>query len=263
MYAKKSLGQNWLKSPSAVETIFKTAEIKAGDLVVEIGPGKGILTEKLLANASKVVAIEKDDRLIEVLREKFAREISTQKLILIHEDVLKIDFSDWLSRQNWPVNFADYKLVANIPYYITGQIIRKFLAEEKIQPQLAVLMLQKEVAKRIVASDNKESLLSLSVKAYGEPKFIKTIPAGAFQPKPKVDSAILLINNISRNFFKDIPEEKFFKTLKQGFSKKRKKLQSNLEASENIFTNCNLSINIRAENLNLDDWYCLTKNLKN
>lgn len=79
MYAKKSLGQNWLKSPSAVETIFKTAEIKAGDLVVEIGPGKGILTEKLLANASKVVAIEKDDRLIEVLREKFAREISTQK----------------------------------------------------------------------------------------------------------------------------------------------------------------------------------------
>ncbi|HPY12875.1 MAG TPA: 16S rRNA (adenine(1518)-N(6)/adenine(1519)-N(6))-dimethyltransferase RsmA, partial [Candidatus Paceibacterota bacterium] len=197
MKAKKSLGQNWLKSETAIQEIIKTADLNERELVLEIGPGQGKLTEALLSVGATVVAIEKDDRLIEVLTEKFAAEIKVGRFILIHDDILNLDFSSLFSslKTNRRKLIASYCLVANIPYYLTGQIIRKFLSQEKIQPTKMVLMLQKEVAKRIVAGDGKESLLSLSVKAYGEPKYIKTVPAGAFVPKPKVDSAILLIHN--------------------------------------------------------------------
>ena len=210
--AKKSLGQNWLKSESAVKEIIKAGDLKTGELVLEIGPGRGVLTKELLANSCQVIAIEKDDNLITELRGKFKGEIKNKKLILIHDDILKIDFSALLLTYN--ILIPTYKLIANIPYYITGQVIRKFLSEEKIQPSLMVLMLQKEVAKRIIGQlpnthgrkllVTRESLLSISVKAYGTPKYIKTVPAGAFEPRPKVDSAILLIDNISRNFFYNI-----------------------------------------------------------
>lgn len=254
--AKKSLGQNWLKSESAIKEIVKTAELQADDLVLEIGPGRGALTRALLETGATVLAVEKDDNLIDLLKEKFAEEIKNKKLILVHDDILELDFSKELKKQK----FNNYKLVANIPYYITGQIIKKFLSEEKIQPSSMVLMLQKEVAKRIVASDKKESILSMSVKFYGEPKYIKTVPAGAFEPKPNVDSAILLIKNISRN--KIVKEAKFFEILKQGFAQKRKLLKGNLAISTEILTTCNLPEKARAEDLNLDNWLCLTQKIK-
>lgn len=259
MKAKKSLGQNWLESETAIQEIIKTADLNERELVLEIGPGQGKLTGALLSVGATVIAVEKDDRLIEVLTEKFAAEIKVGRFILIHDDILNLDFSSFFSslKTNRRKLTASYCLVANIPYYLTGQIIRKFLSQAKIQPAKMVLMLQKEVAKRIVAKDGKESLLSLSVKAFGEPKYIKTVPAGAFFPKPKVDSAILLIHNISRRHFQAEGETKFFDLLKKAFSQKRKKLGSRLGLTAEVWPLCNLNPNSRAEDLRLDDWFCL------
>lgn len=262
--AKKSLGQNWLKSKSALLDIIKASELQPGDWVLEIGPGQGALTKELLTVSCKVMAIEKDDRLIKFLQEKFTKEINNGDLTLIHNDVLEFNFSE-----TWKITGAPYKLIANIPYYITGQVIKKFLSEEELQPSLMVLMVQKEVARRIVANDKKESILSMSVKVYGEPKYIKTIPAGAFEPKPNVDSAILQIKNISRDFFlpqndteEKINEEDFFEILKKGFSQKRKLLKGNLGVKESVFTTCGQPLNARAEDITLSSWRCLIKEIK-
>ena len=239
IYAKKSLGQNFLTSESAVDTIIDAGDVTGDDIVLEIGPGKGMLTKKLLIFAGKVIAIEKDTTLVEFLKEKFVNEIKNNKLDLVERDILDFD-PEILEFYKEP-----YKLVANIPYYITGQLIRKFL-ETTNQPSLMVLMLQKEVALRIVARDKrsfdsaqgKESILSISVKAYGKPKYIQMVKAGSFSPKPKVDSAILLIDNISKEFFEDFSEEDFFKMVHAGFKSKRKKLTILNEApSKNIWWN--------------------------
>ncbi|MEI6494707.1 MAG: 16S rRNA (adenine(1518)-N(6)/adenine(1519)-N(6))-dimethyltransferase RsmA [bacterium] len=254
MLAKKSLGQNWLKSPSALSAIVAAGDIQSSDIVLEIGPGQGALTTDLLKRAGKVIAIEKDRRLIDLLKEKFATDIEANKFDLIEADILDFDLA--------PLNFYDvpYKLIANIPYYITGQIIRKFLEAEN-QPKLMVLMLQKEVANRIVAGDKKESILSISVKVYGEPKYIKTVPRGAFSPAPNVDSAILLINNISKKNFVNVAEDKFFAILKQGFAQKRKKLISNLKLKPEQAKELEIDENARAEDLRLEQWLKLAKNL--
>ncbi len=209
MKAKKSLGQNWLKSESAINEILKSGELEAGELVLEIGPGRGALTKALLSQGVKVLAVEKDDFLIKDLQEKFGSEIKAGKLILIHQDISDFNVEKGLKT----LDKGKYKLIANIPYYITGQIIRQFLSQTTNQPNLMVLMVQREVAQRIVAKDNKESILSMSVKAYGEPKYIKTVPAGAFDPKPKVDSAILQIRNITRDKLKEVKEEDFFEII--------------------------------------------------
>jgi 16S rRNA (adenine1518-N6/adenine1519-N6)-dimethyltransferase len=157
---------------------------------------------------------------------------------------------------------SPYKLVANIPYYITGQIIRKFLTTQN-QPQKMALLVQKEVAERIIARDKKESLLSISVKAYGTPFFIKTVKAGAFTPVPKVDSAILLVDGISRDFFKGISEERFFEILHAGFAHKRKQLSGNLKAVfgdslQKKLADCDISPKARAEDLSLSEWKSLS-----
>lgn len=262
MKAKKSLGQNWLHSQTAIKDIVKAGNLRAGDLVLEIGPGQGVLTSAILAAGAKVFAVEKDDRLIEFLNDKFSAEIKKKQLILIHDDILNFDFSKFLKSKGKNFQTFSYRLIANIPYYVTGQVIRKFLSDERIQPTSLVLMLQKEVAKRIVAADKKESLLSIAVKAYGEPKYIKTVPAGAFVPKPKVDSAILLIQNISRNNFQTLKETDFFDFLRRGFSQKRKKLRRVLGLDEISFAACCLDQNLRAENLKLTDWFCLLKKSK-
>lgn len=286
MRAKKSLGQNFLTSQSAVSKIVDMADPSGNDIILEIGPGKGILTEKLLALAGKVVAVEKDDNLFEFLKEKFKKEIETNKLDLIRGDILEFESKKLKAKS--------YKLVANIPYNITGAILKKFLSSET-QPEKMVLMLQKEVAKRIVAKDKKESILSISVKIYGEPKYIQTVKAGSFSPAPKVDSAILLIKNTSKNFFVNgrhsvstIKEEgKFFEILRAGFKSKRKKLISNLihltpplaplslsrrgewgevewkEHVQNAFKKLELDPNLRAEDLDISGWKKLVETLEN
>lgn len=259
--AKKSLGQNFLKSKSALSLIVDTANPKGDEIILEIGPGKGALTEKLLAFSGKVIAVEKDDALFEFLSEKFNHEIKEKKLDLIHGDILDFDSSIFSFYKN-----HDYKIVANIPYNITGQIIRKFLTGTP-KPSGMVLLVQKEVADRIVARDKKESLLSLSVKLYGTPKYIKKVPARDFSPAPKVDSAILHIQHIHTPDLTQEEEVLFFNVLHAGFSHKRKILVGNLsehypkEQLVSFFSDHSLNEKVRAEDLTLSDWIALTKHL--
>ena len=254
MRAKKSLGQNFLKSEKALSSIVDAADVTADDVILEIGPGHGALTERLMFFAGKVIAIEKDDELYEELKKKYEEEISAGKLDLIHGDALEFDPELLRFYENF-----SYKLVANIPYNITGAIFKKFLSAS-YQPETMVLLVQKEVAKRIVANDKKESLLSISVKAYGEPRYVEMVKAGSFVPRPKVDSAIIAIENISKDFFEGFSEEKFFALLRAGFASKRKKLSSNLsnifdkEKVIEAFEKLNLDENARAEDVNIGIW---------
>jgi len=249
--AKKSLGQNFLASENIAKNIAETGQIERGETVLEIGPGRGMLTKHLLALGARVFAIEKDNELIEFLDQKFAPEIRSGALKITEGDVLNFD----------PSNLGSYKLIANIPYYITGFILEKFLSA-KNQPKKIVMLVQKEVAKRILALDGKESILSVSVKIYGKPKILRTVKKGSFVPVPKVDSAILAIDDISKENFNKTSEQKFFEILRAGFAHKRKKLSSNLQAVcpniKNILTDMAKNSNVRAEELNADDWKQIT-----
>lgn len=255
--AKKSLGQNFLKSKEALRALIEAGNITPDDVILEVGPGKGVLTEELLKLARKVIAIEKDDRLIELLSEKFKTEIENDKLVLLNQDILEFDPTSLGLRPLPPK--GEYKIIANIPYYITGIFLQKFLSTEA-QPRCMVLMLQKEVAERIVAKDGKESILSMSVKAYGTPKYIMTVKAKYFSPAPKVDSAIIAINTISKNFFTDFSEQTYFEIMKLGFSHKRKMLVGNVsekyprEKVVEILRTVNISEKVRAEDIPLESW---------
>jgi len=262
LYPKKSLGQNFLRSKSALMKIIEAADLKPDDVVLEVGPGEGILTSALLEKAGKVIAVEKDDRLIPFLRQKFSREIEIGKLTLIHEDILEFSIFNF--------QFSNYKLIANIPYYITGALLKNFLQSDS-QPSKMVLLLQKEVAKRIVQSAKgrlKESILSISVKVYGEPRYVDTVKAECFSPQPKVDSAILSIENISKKFFTEnnLNEENFFSLVKTGFKSKRKILIGNLGISkhpelEKILAEAGITRKTRAEEISVSQWAKLAKAL--
>lgn len=256
MRAKKSLGQHFLKSQKALRDIIIAGDISISDTVVEIGPGKGVLTEKLLEHAGHVIAIETDADMIPLLEERFADEIASNKLSILHQDILKTDLA------TLPTS---YKVIANIPYYITGAIFEQFLSSDN-QPETIVVLIQKEVADRIVARDNRESILSMSVKVYGTPRYISTVKKEYFSPKPKVDSAIIAIEHISKKSFTEpVDEQLFFNLIKKGFAHKRKKLTGNLSYTpeqKEFFTTCNINIDARAENLTLDQWLCLMEQEK-
>lgn len=242
----KHLGQNFLTSKKIVEDIVRVADLNPDDVVLEAGPGKGILTEAILEKIpqGKLIAVEKDKRLVEYLQDKFKEQ---KNLEIIEGDILKFNVSRFKFQD------SSFKIVANIPYYITSRFLRNFLQSD-FQSAKMVLMTQKEVAERIIARDGKESILSISVKVYGEPKIIKKVPASYFSPKPKVDSAILLIDNISKNFFSFMPEKKFFEIVKQGFSSKRKLVKNNLKISEETMKKCGIPEKSRAEDLSLENW---------
>ncbi len=261
MKAKKSLGQHFLKSDSALRKIAEAVSIKSAEVVVEIGPGHGELTVKLLSEGAKVIAVEKDEALVSKLQEAFKEEIRSSQLKLIRSDVRDLSAKDIL-----PKDTARYKLVGNIPYYITGFLLRSFLSQDP-RPERVVFLVQKEVAER-VARSKKESLLSLSIKAYGDPKYIATVKAGSFSPPPKVDSAILAIENIT-NPFNDSREEKlFFEVLRAGFSQKRKTLFGNLskrfdkKTMGSVFEKCGLDRRVRAEDIHLEKWLRLVSSIK-
>jgi len=245
--AKKSLGQNFLISPRVSNMIAKAGEIVVGENVVEIGPGKGALTKELLSFGAHVIAIEKDSELVSELEKKFAKEIGEKKLEIISGDALdNIDLP------------KKYKLIANIPYYITGAILEKFLGN-KNPPSLAVLMLQKEVAERIIARDKKESILSISVKVFGAPSIVMKVARENFFPIPNVDSAVLKISDIKNPFTSETEKGKFFALVKKGFAHKRKKLASNLasedkEEIKRAFSEIGISENARAEDLSMELW---------
>lgn len=250
---KKSLGQNFLTDKRVAEQMVVDAMVNENDTVLEIGPGKGILTREIIKKTDKIIAVEKDEVLAEEIRSEFKKNYPLN-------DLPKIVTGDILNIEPQDINLKDgeYKLVANIPYYITGEIIRKFLTSDQ-KPALIILLVQKEVAKRII--NEKESLLSLSIKAYGNPRYIKTVKRGSFYPAPNVDSAIILIENIKKPEWSiEVPENLFFETIKAGFAHKRKFAKSNLseifgkEKIENIWNYLKLDQKERAENIHLDTW---------
>lgn len=268
--AKKSLGQNFIKSKLVLKKMCEVSTLTSNDLVIEIGPGKGALTKLLLEKVKKVIAVEKDRDLVEYLKQKFKLEIDKGNLILLEQDILDFDLTDFY---RYGLEDKKFKIVANIPYNITGLIIKKFLSN-KIQPNLMTLLVQKEVAQRIATSLKKkksktvvnENILSLSVKAYGEPSYEMKVNKKLFSPVPKVDSGIILIKNISRKNFNTPEEEKlFFNLIKQGFSHKRKLLKRNLEnlvcrdKLKIIFDKLDIDEKIRAENLPLKKWLKIIK----
>lgn len=261
MPPKKSLGQNFLTSIPARIAIVAAGNLTPSDTVLEIGPGKGFLTQGILDTGAHVVALEKDRDLLPILSEKFSSEIAAERFTLLEGDVLEFDPT------LYPLSSIDYKLIANIPYYITGAILSHFLGGTH-QPSQMVVLVQKEVAERVVARDKKESILSMSVKAYGTPKLVYRVNKGSFNPIPTVDSAVLSIENISRNNFSNqYHEQLFFKAVKSGFAHKRKFLLSNLRDVfpstdlHTIFPAIGLDEKIRAEDVTLPQWLQLSLRL--
>lgn len=269
MKAKKHLGQHFLTSQKALRGMVSAAQIGAHDTVLEIGPGKGALTKYLLDTGAKVVAIETDPDMIAILSADFKSEIVDGTLELVHADIRNSE--QRLERLD------NYKLVANIPYYITGEIIRDFLSREN-QPASMTLLVQREVATRI-ARDPKESILSLSVKIYGKPTYIETVPAGAFSPPPAVDSAIIHIAHISKEKLAAAAqtigvqhllfERHFFDVVKTGLAAKRKMLRGNLarkwepRAVASAMEFAQIAPDARGEDVRLEKWITLAQHLKN
>ncbi|MFC1600212.1 16S rRNA (adenine(1518)-N(6)/adenine(1519)-N(6))-dimethyltransferase RsmA [Patescibacteria group bacterium] len=232
MKAKKSLGQNFLKDRSVLAKIIKAADLSRDDYVIEIGPGKGVLTHELLANAGRVTAIELDDRLIPQLKE-------IEGLDLIHANAL-----DWI-----PPN-EPYKVVANIPYYITSPLISHFLQAES-RPSKMVLLVQKEVAEKIAAEPGDMNVLAIHVQVFGKPRIVCTAPAKAFTPAPKVDSAVIEIDVYDKPLVEDY--KKFFGIMHRAFSNKRKMLSNSLHDIKDRLVELGFQ-DLRPENLSIEDW---------
>ena len=254
---KKSLGQHFLRSEKALGDIISAGALSSKDTVLEIGPGEGVLTECLLATGAKVIAVEKDNTLIPILTEKFKKEIKKNKLVIIEGDALDFDL------KKYKLSEGKYKLIANIPYYITGAILRRFL-EKVSRPSIIVILVQKEVAERIVARNKKQSILSVAVQVFGIPKIVSIVKRGSFVPAPTVDSAIL---SISINNTVVIPTI-FFDIVHSGFAHKRKLLIRNLESirpKEKIlsaFSTLHISPSIRPEDLSSSMWLKLAELLE-
>jgi len=256
---KKSLGQHWLHDRAVLSHIADSANLNERDTVLEIGPGLGTLTSELLRRAGKVVAVEFDSE----LARKLPGQFPGKNLEVINQDILKFDLS------SLPVG---YKVVANVPYYITSKIIQMLMTAEN-KPAITVLLVQKEVAQRLAARPGQMSILAVSAQVFADVSLGDLVPARLFIPPPKVDSQVVILKIKEKLFFEDINEIEFFRIVKAGFSAKRKKLRSSLSGGlkmsklevENILQKANISPDVRAEALALDDWVRLLKkiNLKN
>ncbi len=254
MRAKKSLGQHFLLHKQIAQRMVSVAHITKRDTVVEIGPGTGKLTDALLEKAGKVIALEADKDLVNVLEEKYALAVSGERPEVRHQDIRSF---------NPQTIKSHYVLVANIPYYLTSAILRQFL-ETAHQPKSMVLLVQKEVAQRI-ARDKKESILSISIKVFGNPHYEFTVPRGAFFPQPSVDSAVLSIQNIHNPFATSHATASFFSVLHAGFSHKRKKLGNNLSTIadphivQDAFISTGIAPDARAEDIPIGKWLLLSQ----
>ena len=246
------LGQHFLNNPDIVDKIITASQIQPTDVIIEIGPGEGVLTEKICPQAERVIAIELDSKLQDILQNKFSHQ---KNLEIIFDDILKINLPQLLKDRD----ITNYKIIANIPYYITSKIIRLFL-ETAQQPDELILMVQKEVAQRIVAPIGKMSLLSTSVQYYAQAEILFDVTKDNFNPPPKVDSSVIKISQIKKN---NPPEDKsFFRVVKAGFCARRKTLANNLSNSfhldkkeiETLLQKVELSSNIRAQELSIQDW---------
>ena len=280
---KKSLGQNFLVDESHLARIAAAADLSPADTVLEIGPGLGVLTRHLASQTGRVVAVELDDRLIPILQELFADQ---PHVSFIHADILKVDpaallvgdrVTGWQgdkaesddSPTQYPIPNTQYKVVANLPYYITSAVLRHLL-ESSHPPILAVVMVQREVAQRIVAGPGDMSLLAVGIQFYAEAKIVQKVPAGAFHPRPKVDSAVLRLDVRSQPLVADVDPVWYFEVVRAGFGQKRKQLRNSVaaglglskEATEAGLAGAGIDPSRRAETLSLAEWGALAKALK-
>jgi len=258
----KIRGQNFLVSDEVLDDIVTSSKIVKQDMVLEVGPGLGALTQRLVDNARQVVALEIDKNFQEVLH-KLVK--INKNLEIIWQDILSLTDKNWQDILD-KYKASDYKIVANIPYYLTGKFIQKFvLAANK--PSSMTLMVQKEVADR-VTDKKKQSLLSLAVAFYAKSQLVRVVTKDNFYPQPKVDSAILYIYDIKAWKY-EVSEKKTWQIVKRGFAFKRKKLFNNLltdyniekEKLNTIFSRLHLDMNIRAEKLKPEDWLNIVKYL--
>ena len=233
--ARKGLGQHFLVNSGVLKTITRSANLSPQDLVLEVGPGMGVLTRELVAQSGYVIAIELDAMMVDLLLETLS---PAANFSLINRDILEVEPAELIQQEKdrFPSTITDprkYKLVANLPYYITQPIIRHF-CESKLKPQTMVIMVQKEVAKNIVAKPGDMSILAISVQFFGKPQIIDYVPAGNFFPAPKVDSAILKIEMYPENCIQVTSEENFFKVVRAGFSSARKQVANSLSQGLDI-----------------------------
>jgi 16S rRNA (adenine1518-N6/adenine1519-N6)-dimethyltransferase len=255
---RKSLGQNFLTDQRALERIVEAAELGPEDIVLEIGPGLGALTRRLAAEAGRVVTVELDQRLVEVLKQTVAAKADLPNVEIIHGDILELNPADLLERQ---MTSFQYKVVANLPYYITSAILRHLLTAE-VRPRLMVVTVQLEVARRIIAEPGDMSLLAVSVQFYGRPRIVTRIKAGAFYPSPQVDSAVIRIDLGDRPVVEVDDAGRFFEIVRAGFAQRRKQLRNalaaelGLPASEVAQALGRASVNPRrrAQTLSLEEW---------
>lgn len=253
-YASKGFGQHFLADRAALREVIKAADLQPDDLVLEIGPGIGTLTSELARKAERVICVEKDARMISILKETLGEFKNVE---IINKDVLKIR----------ALGIKKFKIVANLPYYITSPVIRRFL-EGKNLPRSMIFMVQKEVAQRICAKPPTMSLLAVSVQFYAKPEIVRYVSRSCFWPQPKIDSAIIKITPLIQQKSTAVPL--FFKMVRTGFSHPRKQLINNFctgfgtgrQQTEAWLAKNGIKPEQRAETLGVEDWIKLTKSFK-
>lgn len=252
-YAKKSLGQHWLNDPASLEAMCQAADVQSGDTVLEIGPGPGSLTELLVKKAGQVIAVELDDKLAKEL----SARVKADNLHVVRQDILKFDLTALP---------PGYKVVANIPYYLTSHLIR-VISETPNPPATAALLVQKEVAERVAARPGDMSLLGVAAQFHWQVSLGREVSAELFTPPPKVDSQILILNRRPQLLFEDVDTKTFFRLVKAGFAQRRKTLLNNLtsglnltrEQAETICKTAAIDPTRRAQTLSLEEWHALYK----
>ena len=260
LQARKGLGQHFLIDGEVLELITSAAELTPADIIMEIGPGLGVLTRELAGQVGRVIAIELDSKLAALLKQTLA---SFDNVTIINDDVLEIEPGNLLDQQKdrFPGAISNYKVVANLPYYITSPVLRHFL-EASAKPQIMIVMVQKEVAEAIVAKPGQMSLLSVSVQFYGEPGIISYVPARCFYPAPEVDSAILRIDLYPQPPVDVTDKESFFGLVRAGFAAPRKQIANSLVQGLglskgevlSLLERANIVSQRRAETLTLGEW---------
>lgn len=256
LHARKSLGQHFLVDPSALDDSISAAEVSRQDLIIEVGPGLGVLTRRLAERAGQVVAVELDSQLASFLERRFRKSANVS---IVNADILTADAPSLL-RERLGTDVTEYKVVANLPYYAASPIIRRFL-EMPLKPRRMVVMIQKEVAESMCAAEGKMSLLSVGVQLYGVPRIVRRLGPAAFYPPPKVESAIVRID-VHDHPAVDADMGAFFRTVKAGFSAPRKQLRNALaqgldigpEAAAALLERAGISRQRRAETLSLEEW---------
>lgn len=252
---KKSLGQHWLRDRPTLEHIADCADISSDDTVLEIGPGLGTLTSELLRRAKKVIAVEFDEE----LARKLPGQFPGKNLEVVHQDILSFDLSTLPK---------GYKVVANVPYYITSKIVQLLMTAQN-KPKVAVLLVQKEVAERLGAKPGDMSILAISAQVYAETALGNEVPAKLFTPPPKVDSQVVILKTHEKPRFEG-DERTFFRAVKAGFSAKRKKLRSSLSGglamsksdTERLLEKANINPDARAEDLTIEQWNNLAREVQ-